>query len=230
MQGSRLDGIARDLASGEISRRQALQRLAGAGLGLGAAVVPAGVAEAMGGGCPPGRRKCAGRCCPKNARCVNGRCRCKPGFKKCGRKCVDTDTSLRHCGACGNPCAPGEACIDGVCSEPECTIDADCDDGLFCNGAETCVGGTCLPGTPPSCNDGFSCTNSSCDEVAQACVHTPNDALCEEGIPCTTNTCSPQSPGADPATGCLNTPVTCPPGEVCDPITGNCVAGLAQSR
>ncbi|MGI9020520.1 MAG: hypothetical protein ACR2G3_07415 [Solirubrobacterales bacterium] len=119
--GTRLDRIARDLASGEVSRRSALKRLAGMGLGLGAAMAPAGVAEAMGGGCPPGRVKCDGRCCPKNARCRNGRCRCKPGFKKCGRKCVNLDTSVKHCGACGTACASGEACIAAVCVTPECT-------------------------------------------------------------------------------------------------------------
>lgn len=32
---------------------------------------------------------------------------------------------------------------------PECTTDADCDDGLFCNGEEVCVGGHCSPGRSP---------------------------------------------------------------------------------
>ena len=30
-----------------------------------------------------------------------------------------------------------------------CLVDIDCDDGLFCNGAETCVGGECQDGPPP---------------------------------------------------------------------------------
>ena len=46
-----------------------------------------------------------------------------------------------------------------------------CDDGLFCNGAEACAeDGTCLPGTPPSCDDGDPCTDDRCDAAADACV------------------------------------------------------------
>ena len=45
-----------------------------------------------------------------------------------------------------------------------CSSDADCDDGLFCNGAETCDTGTgeCLPGTPVDCDDGVGCTVDAC--------------------------------------------------------------------
>jgi len=31
----------------------------------------------------------------------------------------------------------------------DCTSDEHCDDGLVCNGQETCVAGRCMPGTPP---------------------------------------------------------------------------------
>jgi len=56
-----------------------------------------------------------------------------------------------------------------------CVANADCDDGVFCNGAETCdsTSGACLASTPPTCNDGNSCTADSCDASANACVHTP---------------------------------------------------------
>lgn len=48
-----------------------------------------------------------------------------------------------------------------------CLVHADCDDGLFCNGAEVCnpTLGTCQPGTPPDC--GADCEH--CDESAEAC-------------------------------------------------------------
>ena len=46
---------------------------------------------------------------------------------------------------------------------PQCSVNADCDDGLFCNGAETCNAGSCQAGSDP-------CPGQSCDEVADVCV------------------------------------------------------------
>jgi len=54
-----------------------------------------------------------------------------------------------------------------------CSTPADCDDGAFCNGAETCVTGACQPGTPPSCDDGVACTVDSCNEATDSCDHAP---------------------------------------------------------
>ena len=36
---------------------------------------------------------------------------------------------------------------------PECSADPDCDDGVFCNGAETCSAGACVAGEPPCMAD-----------------------------------------------------------------------------
>ncbi len=56
-----------------------------------------------------------------------------------------------------------------------CSTNADCDDGIVCNGAETCdvASGSCLAGTPPTCDDGNACTADSCDSASNACVHVP---------------------------------------------------------
>jgi len=43
-----------------------------------------------------------------------------------------------------------------IINPPECTSDVACDDGIFCNGAETCMDGTCRPGTDP-CPAGTEC-------------------------------------------------------------------------
>jgi hypothetical protein len=67
---------------------------------------------------------------------------------------------------------------------PECTVDADCDDGLFCNGAETCNAGTCQTGTAPNCNDGVSCTDDSCNEATDSCDNVTNDDICNNGLFC----------------------------------------------
>ena len=61
----------------------------------------------------------------------------------------------------------GDAC------EGFCFADADCNDGLFCNGSETCDFSTnlCRVGTPPSCDDGNSCTLDVCDAGPDLCVN-----------------------------------------------------------
>lgn len=56
------------------------------------------------------------------------------------------------------------------CVEVECRIDVDCDDGLFCNGAETCDGISCVAGVPP-------CGQGACDEETDSCLPVCNDAL-----------------------------------------------------
>jgi cysteine-rich repeat protein len=46
----------------------------------------------------------------------------------------------------------------------DCDVDADCDDGVYCNGAETCERDGCAPGTSP-CGD-----SQICDEGSASCV------------------------------------------------------------
>lgn len=62
-----------------------------------------------------------------------------------------------------------EIIIDAVRVTPAgaCTDDVDCDDGLFCNGAETCLDSVCELGPLP-------CTGlrQSCSEAADSCVCT----------------------------------------------------------
>jgi hypothetical protein len=76
----------------------------------------------------------------------------------------------------------------GPCSF--CTTDADCDDGIFCNGTETCdiASGTCaaVSACPPFV-DGCIIRNSICDESADQCLDELDDSLCPEDKVCTTN-------------------------------------------
>ena len=125
----------------------------------------------------------------------------------------------------------------------ECTVDADCDNGEFCDGVETCdtATGTCQDGTQPSCDDGVGCTEDSCDEVNDACVNTPDDASCDDDNVCNgLEICDPDndcqagteldcddlelctSDSCDSVTGCANAPVVCPAGEQCDSADGEC--------
>ncbi len=73
-----------------------------------------------------------------------------------------------------------------------CSSNGDCDDGLWCNGSETCSAGSCQAGTPIDCDDGVDCTDDSCNEGSQSCDHTPNggggsacnNGVCEPGEDC----------------------------------------------
>ncbi len=67
-----------------------------------------------------------------------------------------------------------------------CTTNAECDNGLFCDGSETCNTGTgvCESGTAPSCGDGVSCTVDSCNEATDSCDNTPDNGACDNGLFC----------------------------------------------
>ncbi|MGD2108249.1 MAG: choice-of-anchor Q domain-containing protein [Phycisphaerae bacterium] len=59
-----------------------------------------------------------------------------------------------------------------------------CGDGVYCNGAEQCVHGVCVPGVVPDCDDGNLCTEDACDEARGSCEHVPDDARCTDGLYC----------------------------------------------
>lgn len=70
---------------------------------------------------------------------------------------------------------------------PECTVDADCDDGLYCNGVETCQSGDCQVGAPIDCSSlNDQCNIGTCDEATDSCVAQPvNEGLaCDDGLFC----------------------------------------------
>lgn len=117
----------------------------------------------------------------------------------------------------------------------ECLSDSDCDDGITCNGNETCdlATNTCIPGTP-------LCSGATpfCDVVNDVCVECLSDSDCDDGIACNgvetcdlvTNTCIPGTPvcsGSTPVcdqandvcVGCLNDS-DCDEGEIC--VNGIC--------
>ena len=107
----------------------------------------------------------------------------------------DSSADAMGCVAGSDPCIDDYACTDDNCDEQndQCSNDANnanCDDALFCNGAEVCdpdngasdVAG-CVAGEDP-CLDQVACTSDSCDESSDACLHTPDDALCDNEVFC----------------------------------------------
>jgi hypothetical protein len=97
-----------------------------------------------------------------------------PGFRV-------VSVSLGICALCAGLVLFGTGCpvVDG------CTANADCDDGLYCNGAETCTNGLCAAGTAP-CAEGEECVEASDSCTSAAGCET--DADCEEGEFCDAET------------------------------------------
>ncbi len=115
------------------------------------------------------------------------------------------------------------------------TCDPTCDDGLFCNGIESCSNGNCQPGTPPCAG--------LCNEDNDSCVECFNNADCDDGIfcngpsechadgtchthapPCPAGTCNEQT---DSCAACASD-ADCTDGIFCNGVE-QCVAGACQA-
>jgi hypothetical protein len=116
------------------------------------------------------------------------------------------DIELQSSGDCNGNGVPDE-CEDATGCVP-CTVDGDCDDGLFCSGIESCVDGFCQQGPAVDCDDGVACTLDTCDEVGETCDNLPDDGDCDDGIFCN------GAESCDPVAGCLPGSDPCP-GAVC---------------
>ena len=101
---------------------------------------------------------------------------------------------------------------------PECTVDADCTDNLFCTGVETCVAGACVDGPGNPCGAG-----ETCNEGTDTCVAPPEctvDADCTDSLFCTgVETCV--------AGECVDGPGNpCEADETCDEGIDECICDV----
>ncbi|MBI5501613.1 MAG: hypothetical protein HY907_15320 [Deltaproteobacteria bacterium] len=162
---------------------------------------------------------------------LDGTCSHLPDGSQCddGNPCTGTETCQAGVGCvAGTPadCDDGLDCttdgcqpLDGSCTHSP--SDAACQDGLFCNGPESCsVTLGCVAGAPPSCSDGIVCTDDRCSTASDSCTNTPLDARCDDGQFCNgPERCDPgfgctagAVPTCDDALGCT--------ADSCDPAAG----------
>jgi len=146
-------------------------------------------------------------------------------------------------------CDGAETCESGTCrigSDPcddgiDCTVDScveelarcnhvgdddACQDGLFCNGAETCELATgCQAGTRPDCRDTSACTIDGCVEERGGCVHDPRDLDRDTYV--TSGSFGGEDCGGD---DCNDSDASVHPGvpEVCDDVRDNDCDTLAD--
>ncbi|MCC7535403.1 MAG: hypothetical protein IT379_04285 [Deltaproteobacteria bacterium] len=89
-----------------------------------------------------------------------------------------------------------------------------CDDGLLCNGIETCDlrTGLCVPGEQDPCDDGVECTIDVCDPVGDVCVNTPMARDADgDGVGACAGDCDDENPRVFPGAA-----------EACDSIDNDC--------
>lgn len=117
-----------------------------------------------------------------------------------GRCCFNVGPGTTQCidgvqsDACDQQLAPRVFTPSATCAQgcPQCANDAQCADGVFCNGDERCdfaLG--CVPSFFRDCEEGNACTLDSCNEETNTCEHIPNQA-CEE----TKGSCCNRTPSA----------------------------------
>lgn len=217
MIGPRFDALARGFAS--ISSRRGV---VGGILGLVAASVTGRDSSAqsrricrpLGAVCLRSRRGL--RCCP-GTRCVDGRCRCPRGKRRCRGRCIGRHRCCtnKHCpgnqvcrngtcacrrgqqrcgkrcvpaGQCCKDCRPNQVCHNGACCTPKT-------EALACSGAcgavsDGCRGTVVCPGCPP------------CQEcVGGVCQAVPNRTTCANGGICCNGVCCDGCCGADGTCG-----------------------------
>jgi len=123
----------------------------------------------------------AGDPCTEGAECAN-QCNEDAGSCNAAAQTACTDD--------GNPCTDNTCDGNGACAATNNS--APCNDGVFCNGTDTCSGGTCSSHAGDPCPDNITCTVDSCDEET-GCTNTPQNASCDDGLFCNgTETCDAQ--------------------------------------
>lgn len=124
--------------------------------------------------CDPATGDClsSGDPCLDGGECAN---ECDEDFDTCdlptgtlcmndGNACTDDFCEAGECVHESRECDAGLMCDPATGDCVECLNDAHCDDGLFCNGEEVCVGNACVAGTNP-CD-----VVEVCDEEADVCI------------------------------------------------------------
>lgn len=138
---------------------------------------------------------------------------------------VDDTCNGASCSGVPTDCDDANPCTDDACNEfdDECTYlnnSATCDDGEFCNGADSCQSGECSvhAGDPCDGADGDGNCAESCDEEAGNCEGADeNGSACSDGLVCTEgdlcaegmcNGGSPVDECTEPTTTTTEAPVT----------------------
>lgn len=176
------------------------------------------------GPCDDGNPCTSADACDAYGYCTGSPTDCNDGLAACATGYCDPEIGCY-------PETDDAACDDGnVCTLDLCLVYAGClnkpegtkpcdADGTSCTVGDVCDSGVCVAGLP-KCDDGNPCTDDTCTPASGACVSLPNSATCEDGDLCTIDVCFKKS--------CQQIDSVVCPGDgpckvgVCKPADGSC--------
>ena len=161
-----------------------------------------------------GPDQCSGGSCSDHDGdpCAGGG-QCADGCNEAADTCNDPVGTA--CTGDGNPCTDDQCNGNGSCVHPN--NDDPCDDGVFCNGDDSCAGGSCAAHDGDPFVGGAVCADE-CDEDADACATSAGTTCTDDDNPCTDDECN----GAGGCDHVANT-ASCDDGNAC--TTGDACAG-----
>jgi hypothetical protein len=140
---------------------------------------------------------------------------------------------------CPGDCSDGNACTTDACDPGDPGADGNgcthvpntgpCDDGNFCNGTDTCSGGSCSVHAGDPCTTGAECANT-CNEAADNCLALASTPCTPDSNTCTDDVCN--------GTGACTHPMkqdgeSCDDGDSCttgDTCSGGTCSGTPSSQ
>jgi hypothetical protein len=164
---------------------------------------------------------CTADSCQPGAGCINAP---QAGSCSDGNACTWPDVCADGVCVGGPPleCDDSNPCTGDTCNpESGCKhapLSGACDDGNACTSGDKCQGGFCVPSGMKNCDDGNACTNDSC-HPASGCLHEFNSVPCSDDDLCTVNDLCDQGEcvggkalGCDDGNPCTN--------DTCNPLVG----------
>lgn len=156
------DELAKGLASGTVTRGQAMKLVGAAILGTTLTSLFTRRASAQSVSCPEDLEPCGNTCCDTTEECCGGVC-CEPDKVCVDGQCVCEAGSI----ACGSTCcnAVTDICVDGQCRNPFC---------------ESCAGHCCQIVDGGVLIDQACCTagDSTCIRAGVGCICCPRGTRC----------------------------------------------------
>lgn len=174
---------------------------------------------------------------------ATNQCQPRPNFTSCNDGLFCNGTDMCFNGSCSmhtfTPCpgSDGDSDCSESCNEAtdSCTANdpngSSCNDGLFCNGTDSCRNGVCSnhAGDPCPGADGDADCSERCNEKSDSCTaNDPNGSACaSDGNVCTRNVCSSGScthPAGNAGAVCRSASGVCDVTETCDGVNRSCPA------